>query len=455
VHFLRIMGTWGCWLAAAGSCAAAGQPVRVCINGHLGRVTALTISAAERSRAVDANGGGVLAEAGAGARWSLSQAGGKERRVRGRLSVGGREQSFEARALRIETGSEDVLRVGVGRAVREYPGVIEIQPGANGWTVINEAPREIYLQGVVAAEVSERWHPEALKALAVAARSYTEHNRGRHGELFDVCDGTHCHCYAGLGKVGPRIRAAVAETAGIVALFEGRPIDAVYSADCGGRTQTVQDAWGSRHDVAYLRSVLDAPAGGGPDYCAINPRHSWSLSLSREELTRLLSTHPEVSVGTLRRLDVVGLTASGRPAALELLGGDCEVFPLTDRLPCDLLEDAGDSAAAARGGRRQAGAMPSVQQVPVSQFRAWLGDTAARGTMIQFEPRADGGLRIEGRGNGHGVGLCQYGAQGMAARYGKSWQEILNHYYTGITFGPVPTVARRIGSAPNRLAGRG
>jgi stage II sporulation protein D len=437
-------------------CAAAGQPVRVSINGHLGRVTALTISAAERSRAVDAVDGRVLVEAGAGARWSVSEGGGGERRLRCTLTVGGREQSFEARALRIETGADELLRVAVGRAVRDYPGVIEIQPGANGWTVINEAPRELYLRGVVAAEVSERWHPEALKALAVAARSYTERNRGRHGELFDVCDGTHCHCYAGLGKVGPRIRAAVTETAGLVALYEGRPIDAVYSADCGGRTQTVQDAWGSRRDIAYLRSVVDAPERGGPDYCAINPQHSWSLSLSRLELTRLLSVHPEFAVGTLRRVDVVGVTPSGRPAALELLGGETEVFPLTDRLPCDLLEAAGESAAIARNGRRQAGVMPSVQQVPVSQFRAWLGNTAARGSMMQIEPRADGGLRIDGKGNGHGVGLCQYGAQGMAARYGKTWQEILNHYYQGVTLGRMPATARRE-SAPawrNRLAGR-
>jgi SpoIID/LytB domain protein len=427
--------------------------VRVSVNGHLGRVSALTLVAAERSRAVEASDGRVLAEAGGGARWAVSQGGGAERRLRCTLSVGGREQSFEVRALRIETGAEEMLRVRVGQAERLYPGIIEIQPGATGWTVINEVERELYIQGVVAAEVGEKWHPEALKALAVAARSYTERNRGRHGGLFDVCDTTHCHCYAGLGRVGPRIREAVVQTAGIVALYDGRPIDAVYSADCGGRTQTAQDAWGSRHDCGYLRSIRDAPEGGGPEYCAINPQHTWSLSLSRAELTRLLNARPETRVGTLARVDVVGVTASGRPAALEVLGGEAELFPVTDRMPCELVEAAGESAA----GRRRSAALPVIRQVPVSVFRQWLGDAAARGSLLDIAPQGDGGLRIVGKGNGHGVGLCQFGAEAMAARYGKTWQEILNHYYSGITLGPMPTTARREppAGARDRLAGRG
>src|SRR5437762_1127782 len=141
---LRFVGTWFCWLFAASACAAApGRTVRVCINGHLGKVSALTLVAAERSRAVAVEDGRVLADAGAGARWALSQEGGPAGDVRCALSLGEKEQSFETRALRIEARDGGMLRVLSGRVERAYPGVIEIRPGKNGWTVINEAPLEL------------------------------------------------------------------------------------------------------------------------------------------------------------------------------------------------------------------------------------------------------------------------------------------------------------------------
>jgi stage II sporulation protein D len=418
-----MVGTGLCVLAAATACSAApARPVRVRIHGHLGRISTLTVTVAAKSRAVEVGKARVLAEAGAGARWSVSQTEGGSR-LRCAVVVGGRERAFEARALRIEAGEGGTLRVAVGRAERVYPEVIEIQSGSPGWTVVNEAPRELYLQGVVAAEVSERWHPEALKALAVAARSYTERNRGRHGPLFDVCDTTHC-------------REAVGATGGIVALHDGLPIDAVYSADCGGRTQTVQDAWGSRREIRYLQSILDAPATGGPEYCAINPKHAWSLTLTPATLQQILNRDAATRVGTLRRIEAVAANSSGRITALELLGGEAEVHPVTDRLPCEMAEVAGESAGFT--DRRTAPARLTIRQLPISRFRLMLGPTAARGSMLLIQPLANGTVRVEGRGNGHGVGLCQYGTQGMAARYGKTWEEILCHYYRGITLGPLP-----------------
>jgi SpoIID/LytB domain protein len=417
--------------------------VRISINGYLGRVTSLTIVSPRESRAVDSHEHSVLGEAGAGARWSVSTAPGAGPGLRCTVSVEGRERTFTARALRIEARESGLLRVTAGRAERVYPAVIEIQPGTKGWTVINEAPIEMYLGGVVAAEVSPRWHPEALKAFTVAARSYTERNRGRHGAQFDLCDTTHCHCYAGIAKVGDTIRAAVGATAGIVAMHDGKPIDAVYSADCGGRTQTVQDAWGSKREIGYLRSVVDAPEGGGSEFCAVNPNHAWSFTLSLAELERMLNRSPETRIGTLKRVEVVGTTGSGRPAMLEAIGGDVELFPVSERLPCEMAEERPRSRPMAAGSRTQTAPPLVVRQVPISQFRRLLGEARLKGSMLELQVLPDGGLHVQGKGNGHGVGLCQYGAQGMAARQAKGWQAIVQHYYTGVTLGVAPVVARR------------
>jgi stage II sporulation protein D len=415
----------------------------------------VTLIASGSSRAVEAGTGKIVGEAAPGARWSVSLAPGAG--LRCSLSTEGEGGRWEARTLRIETRDSGTLRVLAGRTEGVYPGTIEIRPGTNSLTVINEAPLELYIQGVVASEVSPRWHPEALKALAVAARSYSERNRGRHGAVFDLCDGTHCHCYRGVARLDPSVRNAVAATAGIVALYDGRPIDAVYSADCGGRTQTGPDAWGRPQETPYLQSVVDAPEGGGPDYCAINPKHAWSVTLPAAELEELLNARPETRVGTLKRVEVIGRSKSGRPTEVELLGGEGEMPLPLDELACERT----DGRLARRASRAGPAASPLVvRRLSMDQFRRVIGGaigiglaprgnatrTSLRptpgrpfgGSMLDLQTLEKGGLRIEAKGSGHGVGLCQYGAQALAARYGKTWQQILHHYYRGIQLGPAP-----------------
>src|SRR5262249_30046866 len=147
---------------------------------------------------------------------------------------------------------------------------------------------EAYLGGVVAAEGSVSFQPEALKALAIAARSYAERNRLRHDPVGEVCDTVHCQVYPGVGQVGERITRAVADTAGVVGLFNGEVIDAVFSADCGGRTRNNEEVWPSRGPVPYLRSVDDRPATGGAEYCSICRSHTLRLALTARQTGALL-----------------------------------------------------------------------------------------------------------------------------------------------------------------------
>jgi stage II sporulation protein D len=286
---------------------------------------------------------------------------------------------------------------------------------------------EQYLLGVVAAEGAASFHVEALKALAVAARSYTERNRGRHGEGCDLCDTTHCQAYAGVKRVAASVRAAVEGTAGIVALYDGKPIDAVYSADCGGRTQNSEDAWGSRHAVPYLRSVLDAPGDGDPEYCSVNPRHAWSVSLPLETLRRRLDL--DGAVHRLWNLAVAATNAGGRVARILVTGEAGAPASGDEPLPCETVESAAPAVVSSA-------AEPVTRELSLGEFRKLLGGEGLRGAFFRLFVRGDEAV-AEGKGLGHGVGLCQYGAQGMALQ-GHSFEEILKHYYTGIELGTIP-----------------
>jgi SpoIID/LytB domain protein len=421
--------------------AGAGRPVRVRMVGRLGGAPALTVTPEGPCRVVDAATGQALAEIAAGEAWEVTTA---ENRVRAApASASG--ASATAATLRFESGMDMGLRVGTGRAAGSraasllLPGVLEVTRGQRGLAVVNEAPLEPYILGVVAAEGPASFHPEALKALAVAARSYTECNRGRHGGGTDLCDTTHCHAYAGIGRAAASVRAAVAATAGIVALYDGRPIDAVYSADCGGRTQTPDDAWGSRRRaIPYLRSVLDSPAEGEAPYCAVNPRRGWQIALPLATLRRRLGW----GEAQLWEAAVGATNGSGRATRILLKGGamppPAEGTPVSEvgvptPLPVDapsgtLLQSATPSAESAGPG-----ASSVTRELTLAQFRELIRPHALPGRYFRLS-LGPSELRIEGAGLGHGVGLCQYGAHGMALQ-GNSYEAILKHYYAGIDLG--------------------
>jgi len=266
---------------------------------------------------------------------------------------------------------------------------------------------EDYVQGVVAAEMPALFAPEALKAQAVAARTYAVRRMralggkgcGRH-PLADVCDDpAHCQAYLPLSaqqlKWGMfdfpanyyKIRGAVESTAGQILTYGGHVIDPIFHSTCGGQTEYAHKVWANEYP--YLISV-PCP------YCAHSKRLTGTSTFSLTEVVeRVTQWDPTVTV-TARAL------RSRTP-------------------PLVILErsDSGRVLSVRVGNRTIAG----------TQFRTLF---ELKSTNFSLTLQAER-VVIATRGFGHGVGMCQFGADGMAIA-GKNFKEILSHYYRGVEF---------------------
>ena len=265
-----------------------------------------------------------------------------------------------------------------------------------------EVPLERYVAAVVAGEGGVLRSDAARQALAVAARTYAVRLRGRHSsEGFDFCDTTHCQ-RADLDAVTPAIAATTAKTAGELVWFEGSPAFTPYSRDCGGRTEDAAAAWPDQA-APYLRSQADL-------YCLRAGSRPWQWSADPAKLLAALTRSGLRAPHSIVRVEIVERTASGRARTL-------------------LLSGAGESVRVAAGS-----------------FHAAAGRELGWNT-IQSERYEVHGLVFQGSGSGHGVGLCQRGADRMGAE-GRSYREILAFYYPGTAMG-----ATARGIAWQRLGG--
>jgi len=269
---------------------------------------------------------------------------------------------------------------------------------------------ETYLRGVLPAEMSASSPGEALEAQAVAARSEVLASMaGKHRmEGFDFCPLEHCRADLGLDGQDARTSAAVKSTTSEILIdAEGRAVAAVFSANCGGWTEHNENVWSGPANPA-LRAVADGPKGKAPPkpgkglnaflkstgaHCAGTDNHRWTKRMTASELSTLVNkAYP---VGAVKSLEVTARGESGRAKALRIKGAKKSV---TVQKELEI--------------RRVLGGLPSAV------FQATMeGDTGA--------PKA---FVFRGAGRGHGVGLCQDGARGMAAR-GVGHRDILTHYF--------------------------
>ncbi len=262
-----------------------------------------------------------------------------------------------------------------------------------------------YVFGVLAAEASVEDEPEALKALAVAARTYALKNHGRHArDGYDMCSVTHCQRYLPVVDEEPRqefyelLRRVVAETSGETLRDpQGRIAETYFSASCGGATADLGALWGARHAPRHLRGARD-------EFCAGEPRR-WTDTIPVASLLQAVRGDPRSDVGThLDNIRVVKRDASGRAAMIVL---------------------EGERRRTLRGWDFK---------IIVGRALGWNVLKSSR-----FEVRRAGTQFVfHGTGFGHGLGLCQTGAHVMAQR-GASYRRILARYFPGTTLGGVPT----------------
>ncbi|MGE5607074.1 MAG: SpoIID/LytB domain-containing protein [Bacteroidota bacterium] len=317
---------------------------------------------------------------------------------------------------------------------RNYRGEFLIINQNGKLNLINRLPLEDYLRGVVPKEIPAGWPMAALKAQAIAARTYTLANLERHREDgFRLCATTHCQVYQGLTGEHPNTDRAVAETRGMVVTYEGELIAAVYHDSSGGYTKDAAEVWSRA--VPYL-----IPA---PGWDSDSPYHQWARSFDWEELQGYINkAYPEI--GELRQLLPAGFGGDGRVIKLTLKGSQGEIIVTGEQFR----HVTGIPSSNMKLGIVY-GPEPLVtlwwlrgQDQPVATFYESEGFTEDSEMMDSIEKLPDPWtqvgektplrLEIRGAGRGHGVGLSQWGAKGMAEA-GYSEKQILEHFYPGAT----------------------
>jgi stage II sporulation protein D len=338
--------------------------------------------------------------------------------------------SGAARVLRLEAG-------GVRLEGHRHVGALVCWRAGDRVACAVDTPLEAYLNGVLPGEVPSAWPLEAQKALAVAARTYAQVSRGKHAaEGFDVCDGTHCQMYLGHVPGAARSERAVRETRGLVALSGGQPIRAFYSADCGGRTASNEDVPfpdNPTEPQPYLRSTRDAPQPGGPDYCSKSPHHHWTRLLTAAQIETALNSDPTTAIGKLLDVQITEVDPSGRAKSIEVKGElPAEATPAEATIPGSAGPDPG--LPGSPGTEPSPGYPRAVTRtMPGYAFRRAVGPRRLKSTLFTLARVGADRYRFTGAGYGHGVGLCQIGARGMAEPpYRRSFRQILAHYYRGV-----------------------
>jgi stage II sporulation protein D len=330
-----------------------------------------------------------------------------------------------------------VVRIGT----RDYRGTAEVRVNAGGTLAgINELPMEQYLYGVVPAELSPAIWPEleAIKAQAVAARTYAMSNLGkRASDGYDLLATTSDQVYGGIAVEQPMSTEAVDATARIVAKYDGALIVAFYSSTSGGHTANNEESFATETPIPYLRGVPDQERGnsldhvpslevfkahgnigslrgwhGGQFEAGHSSRHRWTYEWSAAEIAQVASAYAGRDVGSVHAVNVLERGPSGRALRLEFVTDSGSFFATKD------------------------GIRAALKYFPNPTTMSNLPST-----LFFIEPVLDrrtgevDGFVAYGGGFGHGVGLSQTGAVGMAEK-GHSYEEILKHYYRGITLEP-------------------
>ncbi len=319
-----------------------------------------------------------------------------------------------------------------------YRGSLSFALAGTHLQVINTLPLEQYLYGVVPSEMPASWSQAALESQAVASRTYAlyQMQNTAPGSLFDVYGSTLSQAYGGYAAEQPSSSAAVDATANVIMTYQGQAIDAVFSADSGGATENSENVWSTA--LPYLRGVDELP-GYKPT--------TWTITLTATQIANLVVNWSGAAIGALEQMVLQGTaqTFSGRPLSVLFQGTQGQYTVYKDsirgllRLPSTLFTVTTNASVTVQGAGGQT-TLPSLAGTVaegasgVAQMPAQVSAEGAGGAQATY-PLFASSYVLQGRGNGHGVGMSQDGAQYMAEQ-GMSYQQILSHYYTGVSFTP-------------------
>lgn len=268
---------------------------------------------------------------------------------------------------------------------KPYKGVAELSRFGTGILVVNQLSLEDYLVGLINCEISSAWPIESVKAQAVIARTYALNRKAaRANDLYHLESSVLDQVYDGCLIEDSRARRAVSETEGEVLMYGGAVIQAFYHSSCGGKTEASEHVWGSA--LPYLKGV-------DCQYCLVSSAATaWDQKLSLHEIEERLRTAGH-KISGLSDIKAGPLNARGRLKQVVLV--------------------------AVKGGLSLTG----------DQFRKAVGYGVIKSTRFTVKV-SQGEASFSGSGNGHGVGLCQWGAK-QRALDGFNYNEILSYYYPG------------------------
>ena len=333
------------------------------------------------------------------------------------------------------------------RGYKWYGGFEYRRSTGGNLNVINVVDVDDYVKGVLPYEMSPAWPLEALKAQAVCARTYallqTKH---RDSYRFDVCTTTDCQVYQGANQASALTDRAVEETAGLAAMYGGKYAETYYYASNGGASESSENVWSM--PLPYLVGKEDPYEGtiSIPDY-------AYTMTYSYSQLSALLKSKG-YSIGTVSSAYVSRTTPTGNVAEITFRDTAGKTVVLSKEACRSVLETKSMRFTISGGGsggswrvNPSGGALSSLSgayTVTASGVSAYEGGdayviTASGVSRLQKPPAVSGsgsGITISGTGWGHGVGMSQYGAKAMA-ELGRTYEEILHFYFTGITIGSV------------------
>jgi stage II sporulation protein D len=342
-----------------------------------------------------------------------------------------------------KNGRDQIVRIALATAAPERPGLdsgkgpVVVRPEANGafvvWDgkryrgelvitatdsgmlVVNRLPMDDYLRGVVPLEIGNRTVAEraAVEAQAVAARTYA-YKHLNDARNFDMYATVQDQVYGGVDAEKPQADTAIMTTADIVVLYGGQPISTPYHSTCGGSTAAVTEVWYNQPDEPYLRPVSDKIPGTSNFYCDPSPRFGWTQSFDaaglKAVMEKYLATYtnaPKSNLGRINDIREQGRTPSRRVAALSVQTESGSYTLRGNDIRVELRDPKG---------------------------------SILNSTYFTFKSESSGGeisnLTLNGRGYGHGIGMCQWGAIGRA-RAGQNYRTILETYYPGTTIGRI------------------
>jgi len=300
---------------------------------------------------------------------------------------------------------------------------VVIFPARGSFYISREVMLEEYLRNVVAAEMPDTFHPQALLAQAVIARTYALIKLGRHGEEgADVCAEVHCQAHG--GKRTAATDQAISKTRGLVLMAGEKLAEPYYSSTCGGVTGDAGLLWGPEYSRPYLQGGPDMPdksvpaklsidsiLDAGDAYCKESSGSRWTRQFTAAEVNALVAKNlPLVTNDSAAKISIVTnmsveeRTPDGRVASLRVEGDGMSVLVF------------GDAVRWLFGNGK-----PGASGLWSALFDLKVTRNAAG---------AIAGYTLRGAGRGHGIGLCQWGANGRA-KAGQSFRDILHAYYPG------------------------